>query len=140
MYQITTDDEHSIINFTLSGAVSVTEIEKFVEQLQRVTISYAGREIKIMADLQHFKPTSSEVAQRIQEVQEFGLKSGVARVAEIVGSHAVAVQLNVVARRSGTANMLRRFADVDEAKAWLISGVVPKSAEAQEKAAAKAQG
>ena len=55
-------------------------------------------------------------------MQEFGLKNGVKRVAEIVESDIVALQLNRVARESGTDKILRRFWEEESAREWLIYG------------------
>jgi hypothetical protein len=46
----------------------------------------------------------------------------VKRVAEIVESDVVALQLNRVARGSGTDKILRRFWDEDSAREWLLHG------------------
>ncbi len=127
MYEINTDDDHAIISLLVSGETPLDEIERFVTELEAVTLGYRGREIKILADMRAFKPTSSVVAEKLQKVQEFGLQNGVVRVAEIVASAAVATQLNIVAKRSQTHQVLRRFAgtELGAAREWLISGESP---------------
>lgn len=127
MYEINTDDDHAIISLLVSGETQLDEIEQFVTELEAVTLGYRGREIKILADMRAFKPTSSVVAEKLQKVQEFGLQNGVVRVAEIVASAAVATQLNIVAKRSQTHQVLRRFAgtELGAAREWLISGESP---------------
>ena len=65
---------------------------------------------------------AAEVADKIKAVQEFGLQNGVKRVAEIVESDLVALQLNRVARESGTDKILRRFWEDDSAFDWLVHG------------------
>lgn len=127
MYQITTDDEHAILSLVVSGEIHLDEILRFVAELEKATLAYRGREIKIMADMRAFKPTSAAVAEHLQKVQEFGLKNGVVRVAEIVASAAVATQLNIVAKRSQTHQVLRRFAPsaLAAARQWLITGQAP---------------
>ena len=122
MYEISTDDEHAIVAFQLSGLVRNDEIDEFVAELQSATLGLQGREIKIRADLRAFSPASQEVADKIRAVQEFGLKNGVKRVAEIVESDIVALQLNRVARESGTDKILRRFWEEESAREWLIYG------------------
>jgi hypothetical protein len=127
MYQITPEDEHAILSLVVSGETLLDEIQRFVGELEQATLGYHGREIKIMADMRAFKPTSAVVAEQLQKVQEFGLDHGVVRVAEIVASAAVATQLNIVARRSRTDQVLRRFspAELAEARQWLITGQAP---------------
>lgn len=131
MYEIKTDDEHTIISLLVAGDTPLEEMQRFVTELQGVTLGYKGREIKIMADMRAFKPTSAVVAEQLQKVQEFGLHNGVVRVAEIVASAGVATQLNIVAKRSQTDQVLRRFApaQVEAARQWLITGRDPASSE-----------
>lgn len=122
MYQIQVDRTHAIVDFILDGYIRVDEMQKFVTELKAATTSLAGRDIKIKADVRTFKPASPEAANMIREVQEFGLRSGVKRVAELVESQIVALQLNRVARESGTDKVLRRFWEDTAARQWLIYG------------------
>ena len=46
----------------------------------------------------------------------------VTRIAEIVESDVVALQLNRVSRESGSDNILRRFWDTESALEWLVAG------------------
>lgn len=132
MYKVQIDDEHAIIDFFLSGLIRDEEIDAFVSELMEATqaLAAAKREIKIKADLRAFKPASSDVADKIRGVQEYGIKSGVTRVAEIVESDVVALQLNRVARESGTDKILRRFWEDESAVEWLIHGDRPEAAQA----------
>jgi hypothetical protein len=125
MYEIKVDHLHAIIDFTLEGLVRMEEMNQFVEELQQATMSLKGRDIKIKADVRAMRPAAPEVAEKIRAVQEFGIKSGVRRVAEIVESDTVALQLNRVAKDSGTDKILRRFWDEDSAREWLIHGDAP---------------
>ena len=130
VFQIKVDQTHAIIDFVLAGVVQLPEMQAFVRELREATLKLAGREIKIKADVRALKPASSEVADMIREVQEFGLRTGVKRVAEIVESDIVALQLNRVARESGTDRILRRFWEDESAREWLIvgdAGVPPSS-------------
>jgi hypothetical protein len=122
VYQVTVNREHNIVEFVLDGLIRVDEMKEFVEALRKATTSLAGHDIKIKADLRSFKAASQEVAEMIRAVQEFGLKSGVKRVAEIVESEMVALQLNRVAKESGISKILRRFWEDDSASDWLIHG------------------
>jgi hypothetical protein len=122
MFEIKVDEPHAIVDFVLEGVVRVDEMERFVRELEQATLDLAGHEIKIKADLRGFRPAAPEVADMIRNVQEFGLRTGVKRVAEIVESDVVALQLNRVARGSGTDKILRRFWDEDSAREWLLHG------------------
>ena len=122
MFEIKSDHTRSIIEFKLQGMVRNEEIDAFIAELQEVTTKFAGDEIKIKADLRLFRPSSQEVADKIKAVQRFGLENGVKRVAELVESDMVALQLNRVARESGTDKILRRFAEEAPALVWLVHG------------------
>jgi hypothetical protein len=122
VYQIQVDRTNAIVEFIVDGYVPLEEMQRFVKELKAATLSLAGRDIKIKADMRTFKPASPEAANMLREVQEFGLRSGVKRVAELVESQIVALQLNRVARESGTDKILRRFWEEAPARHWLIHG------------------
>jgi hypothetical protein len=126
MFEIKVDQKHSIIEFVLEGMVRMDEMQVFVQRLQQVTVELQGREIKIKADVRALRPASPEVADMIRSVQEFGIRTGVKRVAEIVESDVIALQLNRVAHESGTDKILRRFWEEDSARDWLIHGDRPE--------------
>src|SRR5262245_19777059 len=113
MFEIKVDHKHSIVEFVLEGMVRMEEMQLFVQKLQQETVALQGKEIKIKADVRALRPASPEVADMIRAVQEFGIRSGVKRVAEIVESDVIALQLNRVARESGTDKILRRFWEED---------------------------
>ncbi len=125
MFEIHLDEDHAIIDFVLEGVVREEEMELFVHMLRRATMELSGQEIKIKADLRALRPASPAVADMIRGVQEFGIRSGVKRVAEIVESDIVALQLNRVAHESGTDRILRRFWEEESARDWLIHGDRP---------------
>ncbi|MCP3168890.1 hypothetical protein [Myxococcus qinghaiensis] len=122
MFRIGVEVEDSIVEFVLEGYIRVEEMEVFVGELTRATDSLAGRDIKILADLRRFRPASPEATNMIRRVQEYGLRSGVVRVAELVESEIVALQLNRVAENSHTDKILRRFWEDAPARRWLIHG------------------
>jgi hypothetical protein len=122
VYRLDTDKQNALIEFALDGIIRKDEMVRFVEELRAATLSLAGRDIKLKADVRTFRPSSPEVAEMIRQVQEFGLQSGVKQVAELVESQVVALQLNRVARESGTDKILRRFHDDQAARRWLLFG------------------
>ena len=122
MYKVTSDNSTACIEFFLDGLISIDEMTLFAAELRAATVALDGREIKIKADVRAFKPASPEVAEMIRAVQQFGLQHGVKRVAEIVESQTVALQLNRVAQESGTHSILRRFWEDDSAMEWLLRG------------------
>lgn len=122
MHRIHTDVPNAIIRFSLEGLVKDDEMRTFVKELEAATLNLKGKSIRILADVRAFKPASPEGAEMIRRVQLFGLQHGVTRVAEIVESETVALQLNRVAKESGTDKILRRFWDDDSANHWLLHG------------------
>jgi hypothetical protein len=122
VFQIEVDRQHAIVDFILDGYIRVEEMQRFVADLKGATDSLLGRDIKIQADLRTFKPASPEAMDMIRRVQEYGLRSGVVRVAELVESQIVALQLNRIARESHTDRILRRFWQESSARQWLIHG------------------
>jgi hypothetical protein len=122
MFQVEVDRHHAVVNFILDGYIRVDEMQRFVAELKDAAAVLAGRDIKIKADVRTFKPASPEAADMIRRVQEFGLRAGVTRVAELVESQIVALQLNRIARESGTDKILRRFWQESAARQWLIHG------------------
>jgi len=122
VFQIEVDRQHGIVDFILDGYIRVEEMQRFVVELRVATDSLSGQDIKIQADVRTFKPASPEAADMIRRVQEYGLRSGVVRVAELVESQIVALQLNRIARESQTDRILRRFWQESSARRWLIHG------------------
>jgi hypothetical protein len=127
MFDVKVDKKHSIVEFVLEGIVRMEEMQAFVQRLKNATLALHGSDIKIKADVRAMRPASPEVADMIRGVQEFGIRSGVKRVAEIVESDIVALQLNRVAHESGTDKILRRFWEEESARDWLIYGDRPGS-------------
>ncbi|MFL5346419.1 MAG: STAS/SEC14 domain-containing protein [Hyalangium sp.] len=122
MHQIQVDTTNAIVEFVLDGYIRPEEMRKVVNELKAATASLAGREVRIKADLRTFKPASPEAVEMIRDAQEFFLRSGVRRVAELVESQIVALQLNRVARETGIDKFLRRFWEDAAARNWLIHG------------------
>ena len=123
MYSIEINKQHALVEFSLDGIIRADEMMRFMKELMAATASLAGTEMKVLVDVRTFRPASPEVAEMIRQVQANGLKDGVKRVAELVDSQVVALQLNRVARESGTDKILRRFSEAREARDWLIDGI-----------------
>lgn len=123
MYSIEINKQHALVEFSLDGIIRADEMMRFMNELKAATVSLAGTEMKVLVDVRTFRPASPEVAEMIRQMQANGLKDGVKRVAELVDSQVVALQLNRVARESGTDKILRRFSDAREARDWLIDGI-----------------
>jgi len=123
VYSIEINKQHALVEFSLDGIIRADEMMRFMNELKAATASLAGTEMKVLVDVRTFRPASPEVAEMIRQMQANGLKDGVKRVAELVDSQVVALQLNRVARESGTDKILRRFSEAREARDWLIDGI-----------------
>ncbi|MCP3143962.1 STAS/SEC14 domain-containing protein [Pyxidicoccus xibeiensis] len=122
MFQLEVDRRHAIVDFILDGYLRVEEMQRFVAQLRAATESLRGRDIKLKADLRTFKPVSPEAADLLRRAQEYGLRCGVVRVAELVESQIVSLQLQRIARESRADRVLKRFWQESAARQWLIHG------------------
>ncbi len=122
MYQIQVDKVHTVIELVLDGYIPVEEMQRLAEEMGQIVMSFKGRDIKLKVDARTFKPASPEAVEILRKVQEQGLQAGVKRVAELVESQIVALQLNRVARESGADRILRRFWDDGAARQWLTHG------------------
>lgn len=122
MYQIQVDRVHNIIELVLDGYIPAEEMQRLTEEMGRIMSTLQGRDIKLKVDARTFKPASPEAVEILRKAQEQGLQAGVKRVAELVESQIVALQLNRVARESGADKILRRFWDEGAARQWLING------------------
>jgi hypothetical protein len=122
VYQIQVDKVHTIIELLLDGYIPAEEMQRLADEMGQIALTLKGRDIKLKVDARTFKPASPEAVEILRKVQEQGLQAGVKRVAELVESQIVALQLNRVARESGTDKILRRFWDDGAARQWLING------------------
>jgi hypothetical protein len=122
VYQIQVDRVHNIVELVLDGYIPAEEMQRLTEEVGRNIATLQGRDIKLKVDARTFKPASPEAVEILRKAQEQGLQAGVKRVAELVESQIVALQLNRVARESGADKILRRFWDDGAARQWLISG------------------
>ncbi|MFP2933134.1 hypothetical protein ACLESO_49905 [Pyxidicoccus sp. 3LG] len=122
MFQIEVDRKHAIVEFILDGYLRVEEMQRFVTELRRATDSLEGRSIKLKADVRTFRPVSPEAADLLRRGQEYALRAGVVRVAELVDSQIVALQLGRIARESRADRILKRFWQESDARQWLIHG------------------
>jgi hypothetical protein len=122
VYQIQVDKVHTVIELVLDGYIPVEEMKRLCEEMIQIVTSLKGRDIKVKVDARTFKPASPEAVEILRKLQEQGLQAGVKRVAELVESQIVALQLNRVARESGADRILRRFWDDSAARQWLTDG------------------
>jgi hypothetical protein len=122
LFRIHVDSTHALMELTLEGAVREDEMRRFVDQAlhdARELIAQK-RSIRVLSDLRLLRATSPEAADVLRQGQEAGMRAGMSRVAELVGSEVTMLQLNRIARQSGMDRMLRRFTDEAEARRWLL--------------------
>ena len=120
MYRMDVDRQHALIDLVLDGLIRREEMLELVEELKSVIRRFAGRSIKVKADMRTLKASSPEVAEMLGEVQRYALEHGVMRMAELVVSPLVLLQLNRLERHSGADKIVRRFGDDRAARQWLL--------------------
>jgi hypothetical protein len=116
------DRINAVVEFALGGHMPTSEMERFLAELRQVLSSLQGRDIRMKADFREFKPMSPEVAEMVRRADGFVLGVGVNRIAEIVESDLLSLQLNRVARESGAERIIRRFPTEEAAMEWLLHG------------------
>jgi hypothetical protein len=120
VFEVKVDRITALVELVLEGRVLAEEMERFLGELKEVLVSLQGRDVKIKADVRGFSPVAPEVAEMIRKGQEYALGLGVKRMAYVVESDLVALQLNRLARESGTGKIMRCFWDEAEAVEWLL--------------------
>lgn len=119
MFDVRVDRIHAIVEYVLGGRVLEEEMQQCMGELRHALFSLQGRDVQLVADVRGFRPMSPEVAETLREIQVLAMELGVRRIAEIIESDIVALQLKRVARESGAEKILRRFPDEDTALEWL---------------------
>ena len=122
MYRVDVDKQHAIIDLVLDGLIRQEEMRKLAGDLKSIIRKLSGRAIKVKADMRTLRASSPEVAEMLGEVQRYAVQHGVMRMAELVDSPLVALQLNRLERQSGAARIVRRFGDDQTARHWLLHG------------------
>ena len=109
----------AIIDVDLDGTLRAEDTARFVRELQEAIAALVGREIRMKIDARTLRPVAPEVAEMLRAVQAIAIRSGVRRIAELVGGGVVALQLGRVAQESGADRILRRFVDERAAREWV---------------------
>jgi hypothetical protein len=122
VFEIKVDRINALVEFVLEGRFLSEEMKRFLGELKEVLVSVQGRDVKIKANVRGFSPVAPEVAEMLRKGQERALGLGVKRIAQIVESDLVALQLNRLARESGTGKIMKCFWDEAAAVEWLLHG------------------
>lgn len=122
MYRMDVDKQHALIDLVLDGLIRQEEMRKLAEEFKSIIRKLSGRSIKVKADMRTLRASSPEVAEMLGEVQRYAVQHGVMRMAELVDSPLVTLQLNRLERESGAAKIVRRFGDDQTALHWLLHG------------------
>jgi hypothetical protein len=129
VFEIKVDRITAFVEFVLEGCVLAEEMERFLGELKEVLASVQGRDVKIKAKVRGFSPVAPEVAEILREGHEYALGVGVKRIAQIVESDLVALQLNRLARESGAGKIMKCFWDEAAAVEWLLHGETTPSSD-----------
>ena len=120
MYRLDVDKQQALVDIVLDGSLRQEEMRKLGLELKSIIRKLAGRDIKVRADMRTLRASSPEVAEQMGDVLRFALRHGVKRMAELVTSPLVKLQLNRLARESGAEKILRQFGDDQTARQWLF--------------------
>jgi hypothetical protein len=121
LFDIRLDRENHLISFRLDGPVDAREMREFVDRLRAEALVLLPGHINVLADMRGLSGGAAIYREVIAEVQRFGIRIGVRRVAELVSDAGLGEALAQAARASGTDRILRRFEDEATARAWVIS-------------------
>ncbi len=122
MFEIRVNPTHAIIEFIVEGAVDEGDAAELLGKLEAAKIGLAGRDVRIKADIRGRDHDVAIIGPMVRTLHAFAKQAGVQRLAEIVESDVVAVELNRAAKELGTDKILRRFWEDDSAHEWLIYG------------------
>jgi len=122
VFDIRVDPTHAIIEFIVDGPVSEGDAAELLGKLDAAKSALLGREIRIKADIRGRDHAVAVIGPMVRTLHSFAKQSGVQRLAEIVESDVVALELNRAAKELGTDKILRRFWEDDSANEWLIYG------------------
>lgn len=120
MYRMDVDRQHAVIDLVLDGLIRQEEMVRLGEELKSIIRKFSGRSIKLKTDMRTLRASSPEVAEMFGAVQRYAVEHGVKRMAELVTSPLLLLQLNRVERDSGAAKIVRRFGDDQTALRWLL--------------------
>jgi hypothetical protein len=124
---IKVDRAHAIIEFIIEGPVSEGTVAELPQRLDEASQGLPARDLKIKADIRGGAHSIPLVAQAMRALHAFVTRAGVHRIAELVESEEVAIELGRIARAAGTDKYLRRFWEDDSAREWLLHGDVSPS-------------
>ena len=124
-HRVTLDYANAVIELVADGPVDANELTQVFSEMREAAYKLRGRAIKCFIDLRLATISSPEMAQKIKEHQQAMAKLGMHRVAEVVTSSLLALQMNRVAREAGVHERVQRFSDADAARRWLLSGKQP---------------
>jgi hypothetical protein len=122
VFEIRVDPTHAIIAFVVEGAVDEGDAAELLGKLEAARTELSGRDVRIKADIRGRDHVAAIIGPMVRTLHAFAKQAGVQRLAEIVESDVVAVELNRAAKELGTDKILRRFWEDDSAHEWLIYG------------------
>lgn len=122
VFDIRVDPTHAIIEFIVDGAVDEGDAAELLGKLEAARSGLSGRELRIKADIRGRDHATGVIGPMVRTLHSFAKQAGVQRLAEIVESDVVALELNRAAKELGTDKILRRFWEDDSAHEWLIYG------------------
>lgn len=122
MFSVEVDPVHSVIAVTREGFFSLDEMQQSVDAVRVAVANFRGAKFRLLADFRAFKPANAAVAEKLAEILAHTYRSGAERVAHVVSSSVMLLQIRRLAKETGIANIARQFDDREAALRWLITG------------------
>jgi hypothetical protein len=126
MFLVEIDPKHAIVSVIREGFFTLEEMQQSVDAVRSAINSFQGKQFRLLADFRKFKPASPEVATKLSEILTFTYRSGAERVAHVISSSVMLLQIRRLAKETGVAEVARQFDNTEDARQWLITGTEPR--------------
>ncbi|MDB5576401.1 MAG: hypothetical protein JWR80_1577 [Bradyrhizobium sp.] len=119
MYEIAEDMGQGLIAVKVSGFWNVATATRYAEDLAAAIVRMRKRhaEFLLLVDMREAGTLPQDAAQVIEAAIANQLANGIKRSANVVSSTLAEIQIKRLSQRD---EKYRYFADIDEAKAWLL--------------------
>jgi hypothetical protein len=122
MFTVEIDHINSIVTVVREGFFTLEEMEQSTRAVRDAVIRLNASPYRLLADFRNFRPATPEVAEKLREILRYVSNTGAERVAHLVSSRVVLLQIRRLAKETGIATVARQFEDEESARQWLISG------------------
>jgi len=119
MFEIQVDRAHNLIEATLSGMMTIEEVDVYVAELKKLFVAHRLRAYSMVIDVTRCPIQHQEMIQAMGSHMATMPKADA--LAVVVGSSLARMQV----RRLFTQPYARIVATIEEGRAWVVSGIEP---------------